>query len=1285
MPIAQAPGTGDGGEELLALLWLDVAGSSRIAGSLIEQGPAGVEHLAELLGQHFNTLLEAIAAHGGEPLVFVGDGLLSAWRCTEGSAQDAVLRAARCAVSILSAPTAMVMPDQPLELHAVLSLGPCRLVEMEAGTHRHRVTVGAGIADLQATSRHRALGRLLLSPQAEQALDGRAETQPVGGGGTILIGLRDPAPPLPATASVPGQRSRPTDWSAELRQVAAVFGTFPGLDCRAEDIMARLAAIGDVISGSVRRHDGILQKFWLDESGVRLLVLFGVASASHPDDAARAVRFALEARDELRRLGYRSSFGVTMGRSFCGTIGNEAFHAWTAYGGSLNLAARLAGVQQGTIQCDEATARLAKGSLEFVKLGQFQLKGFAAAVPAYTPRRLDRAEPAMPLCGREAELAVLLDALRAVGEGLGRAVLIEAESGMGKSRLLAELQSHPASQGFRTLVAQADRIEQGVPFRGWSGIAAQLLGLSARTNPSFQRDSVLEALGPEDAPQAALLNDVLHLGFAETAATTSMSPPQRVQRRHQMLLGLLRRVAAEHPLLVILEDAHWLDAESWRLVEDAARGVPGLCLVLAMQPLEDPTRLQSMAENGAVRLGLSDLSPDQQAQIALARLGAKTIAPGAVALLCNHARGHPFLCLELAQALRDEGLIDVSGGEIRVAAGVDLTHVPLPQTLHGMLTRRMDRLEPESLLTLKVASAAGLRFPVCLVAAVHPTERARHATVEGHLLRHHRAGLLLPDRNEDQDGYAFRHGMMREAAYALMLYSQRRPLHRAIAAWHETTHGADLARFYALLAHHWEAACEPGRAAHYLRLEAERVFGMGLVRRSVEIGREAAKLLGQELPADSPAIQQQIGAEMERIARLLGDRRPEDVLDLPPIEDQQAAQLIHLLLVLAPFAHQSEQLELFGLLGCICLRLTLEHGQGPLTPDVCSMFSVVSGALTGDRENAAAWSRVGLTLLGDHRGASFARCAFIHAWFHNHWIEPLRGGIDLAGAGAEAGLGDNETIFGCFNLSAALVLRAAAGEALPEILAESRRSAECNGRRVLNAHYHLALEQQFAKAMAGLTEGLLLLGDAECDAAAELDSILETNLSNQIGYYLVTQAKLHVHAGEWARALAWAERARPMLPFFLGQSAEFELAQYRGLAALAEAAFGTPQDRTALVDDGWDCTEQLRFWEARNPGIFGHKADLLDGLLHVTSGRGAEAVRLLEAAFERASAGQFHQDAGLAAEYLARLHRANGDVASTTRAARLACDAYRRWGATAKIAFMERDFGLPAAAGEPAA
>ncbi len=375
-------------ERHMALLWLDVVGFTRITGHFLEQGPAGTEDLARLLEQHFDNLIDTIIAHGGEPLMFAGDALLTGWPSDVAAPSEALLRAAGCGLAILAAPGARLPSGEGVTLHAILAFGPCRTAEIGTGDLRLHVTIGAGLADLQSASTARAKGQLLVSPGARAALGDAATLQSVGPDAVVVTSLQGAREPRPLAIAPLGPEARARllalvplpiasrldrrllDWTAELRRVTVLFIALPGLDHAAPDALPRLEAVFAAAAPKVLQQDGFIQQLRIDEGGAHLLVLFGIPPVAHPDDPVRAVRCAIEVRDALRSIGQRTSIGVATGRVFCGLIGNDTFRAWTVYGEAINLAARLKGVQQGTIQCDEATVRGARNGVLFTPLGR---------------------------------------------------------------------------------------------------------------------------------------------------------------------------------------------------------------------------------------------------------------------------------------------------------------------------------------------------------------------------------------------------------------------------------------------------------------------------------------------------------------------------------------------------------------------------------------------------------------------------------------------------------------------------------------------------------------------------------------------------------------------------------------------------------------------------------------------------------------------------------------------------------------------------------------------------
>lgn len=302
--------------------------------------------------------------------------------------------------------------------------------------------------------------------------------------------------------------------------------------------------------------------------------------------------------------------------------------------------------------------------------------------------------------GRQKELAALLTAQQTSTSdptrgGLQRLALVEADSGIGKSFLLAEFEHQVAAEGVNVLAGKADRIENAVPYLGWRGVLARLLVLPPGVSEAAQRDTALAALGPELRPRAALLNAMLPLGLPETEETELLTPPQRASARVAFLLDLLTREAAKRPIVVTIDDAQWLDEASWSLVKVAAMEIPRLFFVLALQPPEDETQVKALAAAGAQRMELLELTEDEQDRLVMARLGAGRMGPELSALLRERTRGHPFFSVELAHALHDEGIIEVVDQTCRIASNIEAAQLSLPDTVHGTVTRRIDRLDPE--------------------------------------------------------------------------------------------------------------------------------------------------------------------------------------------------------------------------------------------------------------------------------------------------------------------------------------------------------------------------------------------------------------------------------------------------------------------------------------------------------------------------------------------------------------------------------------------------------------
>ncbi|MFY0576262.1 ATP-binding protein [Cystobacter fuscus] len=378
------------------------------------------------------------------------------------------------------------------------------------------------------------------------------------------------------------------------------------------------------------------------------------------------------------------------------------------------------------------------------------------------------------------------------------------------------------------------------------------------------------AQDPEAESLAPLLNPVLLLELPETERTLHL----RDQARADTTLSLMARLLGEAgPAVLLLEDGHWLDSSSWELLRRVARDVPGWLVVLSTRPLLDspPPALEYLSRLPSTRrVVLSPMKGEDILALVCARLGV-TRLPGAVAAFIQaKAEGHPFYSEELAYTLRDNGLLLVEHGECRLApeAG-NLEALGLPSTLEGLITSRIDRLTTVQQLTLKAASVIGRTFGSRLLGDVHPLPEERER-LEEHLSRLQAQDLALPVGAPSESSYLFKHVITQEVAYNLLLFSQRRRLHEAVARWYERTHERELTPLYPLLAYHWIRANERTKALEALEKAGEHALATHAPREAVGFFSKALELEAEGPERVEPSRRARWERRLGRALRWLG-------------------------------------------------------------------------------------------------------------------------------------------------------------------------------------------------------------------------------------------------------------------------------------------------------------------------------------------------------------------------------------------------------------------------------
>lgn len=864
-----------------AVLFVDVAAFTAMTARLTARlGPQrGAEALTALLDAIYTAMVAEIHAYGGSVISFAGDAITCFF-----AADDDGARALTCGLRLHSAAGSVRAPAGvgPVALKVAVCVGDVRRLSCGAAELQlFDVMIGAPLGSAAAIERGLAAGETGVDLAVAAALGPRLTVLARRSTGEVSFALvgglaSPPAPrPWPALPALSSERTRPWllrhvrehmsiergEFLGELRLCTIVFGRLGA----AGDDAAMDAAISRV-QRVIDRHGGALAQVVLGDKGDYFYAVFG-APVAHEDDASRA----LAACWELLAEGSRS-FGIASGQTYTGAYGSPARRTYGILGPEVNVAARLmTAAPPGTILVSEQVARAAP-EFRFAAAGALHLKGFEA--PRAALRAIGKARPASAprpggrVVGKLKERSRMAGRLEALTRGESGVVVLEGEPGIGKSTLARELVALAEERGVRALIGAAAAIEAATPYYAWRSVLQELLGLLPGATAGSSAAVRAALADPALGPLLPLANAVAALDLAETAATAGLTGERRGNMTRDLVARWIREEMAGRPLLLVIEDVHWMDSASWALALTARFEVAPLLMVLVTRPIpapQPPPLRQLLADPTCLHVHLTGLEPAEILAMIEARLRVDALPAAAAAWIHERAAGHPFFSQELAFALRDKGLLAIEGRRCWLTqVEGDLRALAFPSTIQGVIASRVDLLAPAAQLTLKVASVVGRVFSGEVLRGVYPSE-GDVAALAGHLEAFTALDLTRVAAPAPALRHEFCHAVTHEVVYELLLFVQRARLHRAIARWYEVRSPVEAAGTLALqLAHHWDRAGEPDQALGYLLAAGERSLAEGAYQ-------EAIVALEQALSLEAACVRRAGREEQARRRILLGD------------------------------------------------------------------------------------------------------------------------------------------------------------------------------------------------------------------------------------------------------------------------------------------------------------------------------------------------------------------------------------------------------------------------------
>ena len=847
------------------------------------------ERATDLVNRCFVAFEAVIHAYGGVVDQYIGDCVKAFWPAPGDTAA-----AARAALAIRDvADLGGAAPD--LGVHVGLSYGSVLSAEI-GGAHRHLAVLGDTVAIAQRLGEAGTRGEILVDRAAAARAGAGFAWQPLP-----PTPIRNRAEPIetaalvdaddaaaratvvaaavarsrePLSSAVPGLLRVQRD--SERRYATIVFAEIVGFEplvhvMSPERFTVLLDRCLTALEPAIDGCGGVIDKY----IGATIMALFGVPNAIE-HAPRRALQSALELRHLLRQFAaehglggeLRTRIGVNSGLVIAGDLGGPTTRAFTVIGDAVNVAARLsAAAADDAVYVGDETRRAAGEAFAFAPLEALALKGKAGAVAAWA-LQAEGVEPAATeraigsqLVGRTRELARLRAAVERVAAGRGGLLAIVGDAGIGKSRLVAELRAMPVLAATCLLEGRAVAIGRRPSFHPIVDLLQRWAGIAPRDDPADAAAKLARAV-------RALLPDAFDDVLPFVARLMGLAPPAALAGRlaaveadaledllFKAVRDVLAALAAERPLVVLIEDLHWADQSSIKLLESLFRllqSAPILLAVAARPAVAETTErlLASAREHLGDRLeevriqALTDAEADE---LIRNLLRTDDVPYATRALVIRTAEGNPFFVEELVRSYIDRGLVTYRDGRFHLAEGIESAEVP--GTIGEVVMSRVDHLDEAARHVLQVAAVIGRAVNYRVLADVLGAPDTLEAALEElcakqlvHARLSHDSGSVRRQHLQAEREYVFAHALAQDAVYGSLLHRTRLELHRRVAASVETQFADRLPDVYGMLAYHYTHAEDLAAAEKYLFLAGEEAAHAAASAEALTFFRDASAL-----------------------------------------------------------------------------------------------------------------------------------------------------------------------------------------------------------------------------------------------------------------------------------------------------------------------------------------------------------------------------------------------------------------------------------------------------------
>lgn len=1005
------------------VMFADVSGFTAMSEKLSVLGKEGAEEMTVIVNAYFEAMLDISEAMGGDLLKFGGDALMIFFEREQGAARALATAWSMQAAMNQFAAVDTSQGVFPLQMSIGMASGPLILLNIGSTEEMYYTVMGRTLGRMAQMEEKATAGQIVLDKETVEIVAGDVKVKQVSDGAFLLeeSGLVID-PPYSSESSIVLGSTRSDSLSSEIALVEAIssyipqellvrliadpdhpvrrgshrpvtnmFANFIGLDEIVEDLgqerQEAILAIADAyfepMSQILNRYGGTISRLDNYSQGQRILALFGALQA-HEDDPERAVRAGIEMNHAIPSVNQKirailsetglgaidlsQRIGINTGFVFAGSVGSPRRREYTVMGAQVNLTARLMSIARvGDVLIGGSTSRHVESVYALAEQESVKVKGISEPVRNFVvgnerskQARLTRLA-GTPIHGREQELGQSRQVMRAVLDGQGRTLVISGDSGIGKSRLIEEIVSEAMAGGLEVVDGACLSYGRTMTYHPWAEILRALFGFTTEQSPQERIRTLNRHMAQiEQGLFTPLIGQVIGLPVEDNDLTRDLDAKLRRQRVLDLVLQLLEARAAERPLLVLIEDAHWADDASRDLINYIGRniGADQIFLLLSHRPDDGLPAWHELP--GGLGLALGGLSAE--ACLALARqiLNDQPLAGRLETFILEKGGGNPLFLGEVIRNLIDTGsVLQDSDGIWDLPKGSE--GVELPDTIHGMIISRMDRLEPVDRRVLQVAAVVGRSFSTPTLDGVYEFDMPRADLTQRIGIMADRGLVELMDGGEAL--FRFTHLTTQEVVYESLSYELRRDLHCRIGNHYEDTHADSLNEWIDLLAYHYfEGQTWPKAATYNLQAgqRAQREFANQAAISSCKKVLQAAEKLdeGEKTTFALPAHE-----TLGEVHTLVGEydlaldqlSLAKGILDAQPESETQIRNMAELLRKTADvYERQGEYAEAFA-----WLERALEGLEGiPVGLETARIHLMGAGIhhRQGQNEEAVAWS-----------------------------------------------------------------------------------------------------------------------------------------------------------------------------------------------------------------------------------------------------------------------------------------------------------------------------------------